>query len=226
MTLTDVRVGRWLTVAIGARSDSGPTVTGRRLVLRVLALTLAVFAAVVTVAGGLVAKSLAESLAVDSAQQRAGILAVDVAGPAIGNGILTGNPSDIARLDRRVREHVLAPDIARVKVWTANGTIVYSDEARLIGQRFALGGEERKAIETNGSDAEISDLSKPENRYERSAGTLLEVYRVVRTPNGTPLLFEVYFRYNEVVTRMDRIWRAFGGIAFASLVLLLIALVP
>ena len=225
MTLTDVRVGRWLTVAIGARSDAGPTVNRRRLVLRVIGLTLAV-ATVVTVAGGLVAKSLAESLAVDSVRQRAGILALDVAGPVISNGIPTGKAADIARLDRRVREHVLASDIARIKVWTANGTIAYSDEARLIGERFALGSEEREALETNGSDAEISDLTKPENRYERNAGTLLEVYRVVRTPNGTPLLFEVYFRYDEVVTRMDRIWLDFGGITGVSLLLLLIALVP
>lgn len=225
VTLTDTRVARWLTVAAGGSRVAEQPVDRARLVLRVLAVTLAV-AVVVTVAGGLVARYLAESLAIDSVRDRTAILAADVAGPVIRDGLETGNKADVARLDRRVREHVLSPDIARVKVWTAGGTIVYSDEPRLIGRTFRLGDEEQESLEHDGSDAEITDLTKPENRYERDAGRLLEVYRVVHTPDGTPLLFEVYFRYDEVVTRMDRIWLTFSVISGAGLLLLLLALVP
>ena len=37
----------------------------------------------------------------------------------------------IDRLDRIVRSRVLTPDVARVKVWNAEGKILYSDEERL-----------------------------------------------------------------------------------------------
>jgi two-component system NarL family sensor kinase len=225
VTLTDARVAPWLTLASGGATGTERPMSRSRLVVRVLALALVV-AVIVTVAGGLVARSLAESLAVDSVRQRTAILGLDVAGPAIRDGLVTGDRADVARLDRRVREHVLSADIARVKVWTADGTIVYSDEPRLIGRTFHLGDEEQEALRHDGADAEISDLSKPENRYERGPGRLLEVYRVVHTPDGTPLLFEIYYPYDEVVTRMDRIWLTFAGISAASLLLLLIALVP
>ena len=45
------------------------------------------------------------------------------------------------------------------------------------------------------TQAEITDLSRPENTFERSQGKLLEVYRPVWTPDGHELLFETYFRY-------------------------------
>lgn len=41
-------------------------------------------------------------------------------------------------------------------------------------------------------DAEVSDLSKPENRFERPWG-LLEVYLPIQTPSGTPVQFEAYY---------------------------------
>ena len=46
--------------------------------------------------------------------------------------------------------------------------------------------------------AEVSDLTRPENRYERGRGKLLEVYRPVWTPSGQPLLFETYSPYDSV----------------------------
>ena len=46
--------------------------------------------------------------------------------------------------------------------------------------------------------AEVSDLTRPENRYETGGGKLLEVYRPVWTPSGQPLLFETYMPYDSV----------------------------
>ena len=65
-----------------------------------------------------------------------------------------------------------------MKVWTRDGRILYSDEPALIGQRFGLGAEERELFDNGGADAELSDLTKPENRYERPAGKLLEAHTV------------------------------------------------
>ena len=83
----------------------------------------------------------------------------------------------------------------RVKLWTRDGRILYSDAQELIGRRFSLGEEERALFDRGGVEAELSDLSKPENRFERQEGKLLEAHAVIRTPDSrTPVLFEIYQR--------------------------------
>ncbi len=59
---------------------------------------------------------------------------------------MAGRPAALAELDRTVQERVLSEDIVRVKIWTPDGRIVYSDEPRLIGRRFTLGADEREAL--------------------------------------------------------------------------------
>ena len=88
--------------------------------------------------------------------------------------------------------------IVRVKLWSRDGRILYSDEPELIGHRYRLGAEEKEFFETGGADAEISDLSAPENRYERQEGKLLEAHTPIRTPDGTQVLFEIYQRFGSV----------------------------
>jgi signal transduction histidine kinase len=103
---------------------------------------------------------------------------------------------------------------------------VYSDEPRLVGVRFGLDAGAREAISRPQVRAEISDLSDPENRYERGRGTLLEVYRPVWTPNGHPLLFETYFRYDTVSARAGELWRGFAGITVSSIAAIVVLTLP
>jgi signal transduction histidine kinase len=72
----------------------------------------------------------------------------------------------------------------------------------------------------------VSDLDKPENRFERGRGRLLEAYRPVWTPDGTPLLFETYSPYTEVDRRAGQLWRGFAGVTISSLLLFAALLVP
>ena len=145
---------------------------------------------------------------------------------ALSDGVLRGDRARAARLDDVVLGQVLAGSIVRVKVWSQNGTILYSDEPSLIGRRFALGEEERQLLRTGGSEAELSDLSRPENRLERSAGKLLEAYTPIRTPNGTPVLFEIYQRFGSVNASGARLLRALAPPLLAGLLVLLLFQVP
>jgi signal transduction histidine kinase len=74
--------------------------------------------------------------------------------------------------------------------------------------------------------AEVSNLSEPENRFERRQGDMLEVYRPVWTPGGRPLLFETYFRYDQVSDRASQLWRGFAGITLSSIVAIVVLMVP
>jgi len=73
---------------------------------------------------------------------------------------------------------------------------------------------------------EVSDLSRPENAFERGKGKMLEVYRPVWTPSGDPLLMEVYAPYEDVTSRAGRLWRAFAGVTLSSLLALVALMLP
>jgi two-component system NarL family sensor kinase len=140
--------------------------------------------------------------------------------PRLTPGLLDGRPGALAAFDRAVRHDVLGGDVVRVKLWRADGKIVYSDESRLIGTRFELGEAERRALRTGRVAANVSDLSEAENRYERSFGKLLQVYLPVQGPDGQPLLFELYQRYKGVSERGSRLWLTFLPILLAALAIL------
>src|ERR1700712_1034298 len=89
---------------------------------------------------------------------------VETAG--LGAGIVRGDRAAITRLDDLVQGQILGGSIVRVKPGTKGGRILYSDEPALIGKRFRLGDDELALFSTGGAEAELSDLDKPENRYE------------------------------------------------------------
>src|SRR5690606_3470978 len=93
-----------------------------------------------------------------------------VVAPEVTEALGQGDPASIAALDEVVRNRLLADPLVTVRLWDADGTIVYSDKPQLIGERFDLGPEELEVLADGGVEAEVSDLSKPENRFERTHG--------------------------------------------------------
>jgi two-component system NarL family sensor kinase len=184
-------------------------------------------ASVVFVAASLpLFRHIGRSEAVSNARSTAHLAAAGIAEPNLDDGLLRGDPKVLARIDRVVQERVLSDTIVRVKIWSPDGRILYSDEPRLIGARYALGAQQLDALASGAVDAELSDLHRPENRFERPEGELLEVYSRVRTPNGTPLLFELYERFDSVLASGRRIWLSFLPALLAMLALLWIVQVP
>jgi signal transduction histidine kinase len=92
--------------------------------------------------------------------------------------------------------------------------------------RYALDADDLAALRSGLIEAAVSDLSKPENRYERRFGKLLEVYLPIRVPDGSRLLFEAYYRYDSVSASGARIWRSFAPVSLGSLVALELLQIP
>lgn len=197
----------------------------RRVVIPVAAAAV-VIAVVVGVVGSLVSQRIAEQQAVNDVAQLTDVLAESVVQPALTDAMPTEPAATRSVLDPLVRSRVLNTTLIRVKVWTPDGTVLYSDEPRLIGVTFPLEDEARAAFRQPRLEADVSDLRRPENRFERDRGKLLEVYRPVWTPDGRPLLFETYFRYDSVTERSHQLWRGFAGVMLSSLAALLLLLVP
>ena len=131
-------------------------------------LALAVF-----LAGSLlVLRSLGQTEALRDARQFALLSGQGIVEPELGSGLLAADTAALERLDRIVQERVLGERVVRVKIWTAAGRIVYSDEPRLIGLTYPLDDDKLEVLRTGATRAELSDLSGPENRYERGQGDL------------------------------------------------------
>lgn len=215
----------WILVAASRAEQAERPVSRRRVGLRVLALGLAV-AVAVTFAADLAARQIAQSVAIDNAVQLTRVLAVDVVQPALSDGVASANEEDIAQLAAVLRQRVLPSGVVRVKLWSADGTIVYSDDSRLIGRVFTLPDDERRSFASNGSHTEISDLEDPDNLYEQGSGRLLEVHHAIRTPDGTRMLFEVYFDYGTVTAQQNALLFRFAAVIAGSLLLFMVALTP
>ena len=205
-----------------ARADT-PSVAGA---VAQFALTGLAVLALFVIGSVLVFRNLGRSEALRDARQFALLTGQGIVEPSLDDGVLRSDPGSLAALDRIVQERVLGERIVRVKIWDVDGRVVYSDEPRLVGSTYPLDDSKLEVLETGSARAELSDLEGPENRFERGQGGLYEVYLPVRSPNGTPLLFETYQRATAVASTGRRIWLPFAGLLLLSLVLLWLVQVP
>lgn len=190
-------------------------------VLQFLVVGLVALAAIV-VGARVLADRAANDEALINARATTEVLARSVAQPSIPKGLSTGSPGAVDRFDRLATTRLLVNDVRRIKIWAADGTIVYSDEVRLIGERFDLGDDELEVLLDGGSAAEVPDLGRPENRYERDGDALVEVYTQVWTPEGEPLLFEAYFPVAGIELRQAAVIAPFQRITFGALAVLVL----
>lgn len=180
----------------------------------------------VVVATGELSRDAADAEAVDDARTLTLALAHNVVAPALPRGLVEGRPAAIDELDRRVADRLEVAGLRRIKIWSLDGTVLYSDDTRLIGSRYVLDGEEVEVIRDGGTDAEVSDLSRPENRYERDSGGLLEVYTGIESPEGEQLLFEAYFTTAGVDAGANQIVRQFRPITLGAVGVLMAVTTP
>jgi two-component system NarL family sensor kinase len=197
-----------------------------RVLVQVGAAALVVIALVV--AGGVVvARQTAEREAINGATQVTDLLARAVVQPALRDSLLSDSPAAArAVLGGAVTRDVLGPSMVRLKLWTPQGRIVYSDERRLLDKTFPIAAELGEILRNHQTLAGVSELADPENEFERGQGKLLEVHRPVRTPGGQPLILETYTQYSAVEARTTQLWRGFASLMVSTLVLLVVLLLP
>ncbi|QRP49150.1 sensor histidine kinase [Amycolatopsis sp. FDAARGOS 1241] len=184
---------------------------------------------VLTALAGLIAYLAREAGAVQATQsavQTTSVAARGVVEPRLDAAVVDRDPAALTAFDAALRRYVLQGSLVRVKVWAADGTILYSDASALIGERYPLGPEEIEALRAQAGVSEISDLTRPENRLERSFGKLLEVHVGIRAVDGTPLLFEAYYRYDAVTEAGQAAWARFAPPSLGALAVLEVVQIP
>jgi len=144
----------------------------------------------------------------------------------VNDGLLTGDAESLLAVSTVVFDAVRIEPVVRVKIWTPDGLIVYSDASELIGSRYELGEDDLAVLEAGGVVAELSDLGRPENRFEVEFGELMEVYTRIETPDGTPLLFETYQRASTIAERRRELAATFAPVLIATLAAFALLVVP
>ena len=194
----------------------------------VLAFALLGLLALALVAGSglIVIRRLADEQALNEARQLTE-LSSRIVERRVNDGLITGDAESLGAVAAIVSDSkIVQVPIVRVKIWSAGGEILYSDESRLIGDAYQLGEEEKKVLTDGGVVAEVSDLQAPENRYERSFGQLMEVYSRIRTPAGTPLLFETYQLRSSIAGNGRALAATFTPVLVVTLIALALLLIP
>jgi signal transduction histidine kinase len=125
--------------------------------------------------------------------------------PNLTSALLRGDEDAVNQLDADVDEHLLGDRVVRVKLWSADGTIVYSDVSELVGEMYELDPQRLEAQESAVAVADVGHHEGSENRFEIALGPLLEVYLPIEGPDGESMLFEVYFDGQAVARSSSRI---------------------
>ena len=75
------------------------------------------------------------------------------------------------------------PEIVRLKIWSTNGEIIYSDEPTLVGKTYSNDNKLNTAL-TGRVVSSISYLNDPDNYAEKQFGQLIEIYIPIKSGSG------------------------------------------
>lgn len=108
---------------------------------------------------------------------------------------------EIRGLDEQLRSRSATENLARIKIWNAAHTVIYSDDHSLIGESFHEEADLNEALEGRASTGEVLT---PERNSETSSevglGKLVEVYVPLRFAGGGPPAgaFEIYLSFRPI----------------------------
>ncbi|MGY1739209.1 MULTISPECIES: sensor histidine kinase [unclassified Blastococcus] len=213
-------VDRAATAGQRRRLPSVGQVVGRFVVVNLLAV------AALFVGSVWVSRTAATDEVIADARRATELLAELLVEPALQNGLPSGDPVAVTAMDEAVRGRLEDASFTHVKIWTADERIVYSDDPSVIGLRTPMSADHRRSLADGLTRATVSDLDRPENRFDRSSGRLLEVYKRVETPSGEPLLLETHSTYRAVTARQTDVWLAFAPISMTALLALVAVQLP
>ncbi|HEY4428222.1 MAG TPA: bifunctional diguanylate cyclase/phosphodiesterase [Solirubrobacteraceae bacterium] len=113
----------------------------------------------------------------------------------------------VRALDEQLSERQVSRDLARIKIWNAGHTVVYSDLHGLIGHTLPASDDLESALAGRAHDAQLVTPSPgSETASEVGLGQLVEVYVPLRfTASGRPAgAFEIYLSYRPIAAAVAR----------------------
>jgi signal transduction histidine kinase len=170
----------------------------------------------------------------EAAQVRAELIAGSVIAPLLTLADLTApiRGTRYQELDRAIHEFAMEDaGVERVKIWSLDGMVVFSNDPRQVGLEPELEQDLREALEGEVA-SEISDLDEPENASERLlADQLFETYVPVNLSDQdvsreVDAVIEVYQDYSTIQQEIGRLNKTLTISLGIGLLALYVLLVP
>jgi signal transduction histidine kinase len=166
-----------------------------------------------------VSVAIARDQSLRDAENTARWLARAVVSPLLDEQLGRGSPARVSQLDTAFATSVRGSDVVAVRLWNSDGVMVYSDDPRLMGERFPV-----PQGSPTGSLAEDADLSRPENRYLDPDRETVQVNLPITGQDGSRYLFQISQLRNTIQSDAQRVWVAFAPVVVGSLVVLAVLL--
>jgi two-component system, NarL family, sensor kinase len=164
----------------------------RHAILRFLAAGLIVLL-VVVVPVTLWVRRVSHDIVVQDALELTQRLADHAVTPAIIDDLQAGDPAALSQVEDGLAPWVTDETILRVKIWSPEGKVLYSDVPELMGDTFELEPWAKDLLAGGPATVSVGVQAEDENVYEAGNGELVEVYVASRANERIPLLVEVYF---------------------------------
>ena len=202
--------------------------SGLSLARRYLLLSL-VF---VVIGGGVVAFALGQLIETSAINRTTSVTALYVESFVAPELQTLATSSDLtadqrASLQGLLTDSPLGQAVVSFRVWSTDGRVLYSPYSELIGQSFDMSGERGDAAR-GAVIGDISDLSDPENVYERQHWShLIELYLPVRASGSDRVIAvaEFYQLPDELEAEVNRDRLIAWGLVAGATVLAYLALV-
>jgi diguanylate cyclase (GGDEF)-like protein/PAS domain S-box-containing protein len=174
----------------------------RAAVLTVCAIVIVVGAVAVSMT---VSDHLAQA-AVDESRRTTETVVRGFADPLVAeNGLHQPSSAAATAVNDQLSRLVAAGEILRIKIWSPDGTVVYSDLPELRGRTFEIDDDLAEALEGE-DETEFSSLTSQENVFERGlAERLLEIYLPIRDQASGKVVgaYEIYENAAPIEAHID-----------------------
>jgi len=197
----------------------------RSAVIRFTAGSLVMFL-VLTAGAVLVANKIAHRQALGEARAQGAAIANRLAAPLVNRAVREERDGAADDLNTVMTTRMADGSVRHVKLWDETGRVIWSDEKNLVGRRFPMEKDVTELFDTRSVTAELSDLSKEENQFEKSEGELLEVYAGTFDADGEPLVFEAYLTTEQMESAAKTILVNLVPLILGALALFLLAVLP
>ncbi len=203
---------------------TGRTVVGSAM-RRFLLYSLAAMA-VLSVGTVLLSRTLARNDALLDARLAGAQIAEGIAAPLVTAELRQGDVAAVARLSEAMLDRMSDGSVRHVKLWQADGRLLWSDETDLVGRTFDLDADVRELFGTHHSVSELSSLDKAENVEEADEGQLLEVYVGSEDTVGEPFVFEAYITPAQVDESTQAALKTLLPLGLGALLLFQLTVLP
>lgn len=194
----------------------------------------------IAVGSDFLAGQAASAEAIAEASSLTGVLARSVAAPDIPPDLVTANRGAVDRFNRTVFERLLVDDplVLRVNIYTAEGRLIYTADARraytnadrigLIGQTYPLDAGQRDIVLNGGTGSKIADPDRDQTEITAGTEGLVQIYTQIQLTGDQTvlgdqtLLFEAYYSLDQLEERRHQIFSAFRWITLGPLLLLIV----